>query len=185
MFAGLSLGFLFACSGGGDKNTPPAPPSKATGLGYTDPASGDFRLVKDSASNGSKIVLDLVGPATGQGRGVSFTFTVDATKASLVKVVDVDPEYVQNGSVFSLGNAPQVLKGIKQDGTLHVTVSQKGAGNPRGLGGVLVRIAVQFKQEAGLTVGTTIPISVTEGQYLPASGTAQTMNVNCGVLTAQ
>ena len=178
---------LVACGGGGGGGTSsqPSQPAKAVGLVYTDPAGGDFRLVRDASSTSTKLILRLVGPAASAGRGVAFTFSVDPALVDLVKVADADAEYVQNGEAFVLGDAPRVLKGIKQNGTLHVTVSQKGPGAARGLDAALLRVAVQFKAAAGLGVGTAIPLSVTEGQYLPADGGPVAMAVSVGSLKAQ
>ncbi|MBL0314042.1 MAG: hypothetical protein IPP78_15380 [Holophagaceae bacterium] len=186
IFPCLALGLLCACGGGGGggNNTPP-PPQKATGLSYSDPSSGDFRLVKDNLSTRNKIILNLVSPVNGNGRGVAFTFTVDSAKAILTKVAEADTEYVQNGVVLNLGGAPQLIKGIKQDGTLRVTVTEKGSGNAKPLNGVVARIAIQFKPDANLNTGAFISIGVTEGQYLPALGAPQVMNVNVGNLTTQ
>ena len=77
----LLLSFLFTatlagCGGGGD-STPPAPPPPPplvapTHLSYADPTSSGWRLVKDASSTDTKIVLNLVGPAGTQTRGVGF-----------------------------------------------------------------------------------------------------------------
>lgn len=187
MLAGL-LGFLSACGGGGGGSAapPPAPPApKATGLTYSDPAGSGFRLLKDASSTSARLILRLVGPAGTTGRGVSFTLAVDPALADLVKVNDGDPEYVQNGDVFLLGSAPQLLKGVRQNGTVFLTVTQKGSGPARPLDGTLLKVAIQFKASANLGAGTSIPLALTEGQYLPASGGAATMTVSAGALTAQ
>lgn len=187
MWMSGALLFLTACGGGGGggTNPQPAPPAKASGLAYTDPTSGDFRLVRDAGSTSAKLILRLVGPTASTGRGVAFTVTVDPSLADLVKVGDLDAEYVQNGDAFVLGDAPRFLKGIKQNGTLRVTVSQKGQGSARALDATLLKIALQFKASAGLDAGTAIPVSVTEGQYLPAAGGPVAMAVATGSLRAQ
>jgi len=178
---------LAACGGGGggNANPQPTPPAKASGLAYTDPTGGDFRLVRDASSTSAKVVLRLVGPAASMGRGVAFTFSVDPSLADLVKVADSDAEYVQNGDTFVLGDAPRFFKGIKQNGTLRVTVSQKGQGSARVLDATLLKLALQFKASAALDAGTAIPVSVTEGQYLPATGGPVVMTVATGALRAQ
>lgn len=182
-----SLLLLAACGGGGggSPSPQPTPPAKASGLAYTDPAGGDFRLVRDGASTSAKLILRLVGPAASTGRGVAFTFTVDPAMADLVKVADSDVEYVQNGDAFVLGDTPRLLKGIKQNGMLRVTVSQKGPGSARALDATLLRVALQFKASPALDAGTAIPVSVTEGQYLPATGGPVAMTVATGSLRAQ
>jgi len=68
----LALAATLAACGGSSYAPAPLPTVTPTSLSYTDPTSTGWRLVKDPASTATRLVLDLVGPADTQSRGVGF-----------------------------------------------------------------------------------------------------------------
>ncbi len=155
--------------------------------GYTNPPdTRGWRLVKNtSASSGNHLVLDLLGPTGQSGRGVALTLSVDAARADWAKVSSADTEYVTNG-LFSLGDAPRLLKGAAKDGTLRVGVFQKGTSGPAtAYTGALVSVAVDVKLDPSLPAGTRIPLSVLKGQVLTATGDLRNIDVAVGVLATE
>jgi hypothetical protein len=170
----LLLGLATACSG-----------SLAPGvrLAYADPGPAPFRLLRNAAlSDDSRLVLDLVGPSDLLGRGLSFTLRCDP-RMEAVKVSPDDAECVQNGTVFELGPPPQLLKALHHGDLLEVTLSQRGQGNARRLGGVLARLALQLRPSADLPTG--LRLSVTDCLLLPASGAPVPVEAVVGVLEAR
>ena len=137
---------LLACSGGGGKEEPKPPPvTFATSLNYTNPTGTSYRFVKGAASTSSTLILELVGPASASGLGVTFSIQTDTAKAKFVKVNSSDAELAQNGNVFQLGTAPQFFKSVEDGNALLVSLAQKGSGNVRNLDGVLARVALQLQ----------------------------------------
>lgn len=188
--AALMLAGLMACgSGGGGSSAPPPATPTATGLTYTDPTTGSYRLVKNTASSGAHLVLDLLGPASGTAMGVSITLNADAAKATWV---DVPPGgttavLMQNGTQFSLGSGTPIQKARATGGLLQVTVAQKAPTAAAALNGPLLRVALDLKSGAGLPQGTVIPLSTdaTKCQVLDGAGAIGPITVSVGTLTAQ
>jgi hypothetical protein len=186
--AAVALAVLTACGGGGGSSTP-APTPTATTLAYADPTTGSYQLKKNtSLSTGTHLVLDLVGPAGTSGTGVSATFSADATKVTWTNVAAADAAgtYLQNGTAFTLGTAPQIFKAKVAGNVLQATVAQKGTANPVALSAPLFRVAVDLKAGLGLTIGSTIALSADAAkcQVLDSTGAIVPVTVTVGTLTA-
>jgi len=182
-FAALALVGLLACGGGGGSSAPPT----ATSLAYTDPTSGSYLLKKNTAlSTATHLVLDLVGPASTTGSGVTATFSADTTKVTWANVAVGDPAgtFIQTGTAFNLGAAPQILKGKVTGNTLQVTAAQKGTGSPVSLNAPLLRVALDLKvsQPAG---AVTLSADAAKCQVLDGGGTITPITVSVGTLNAQ
>jgi hypothetical protein len=158
-----------------------------TALAYTDPVSGTYLLKKNTTlSTATHLVLDLVGPAATTGCGVTATFSADTTKVTWVNVAASDPAntFVANGTAFTLGAAPQILKGKLTGASLQVAASQKGTASPVALNAPLLRIALDLK--AGLPTGAiTLASDNAKAQMLDGTGTINPITVSVGTLSAQ
>ncbi|MDR0499556.1 MAG: hypothetical protein LBH03_07510 [Holophagales bacterium] len=176
--AGFMLLGLLSCSGGSKES-----PKIASSLVYTDPTDTErYRFVKGADSTSDKLVLELRGPASYRGRGVTFGLQADSS-VNFVKLRESDAEFAQNG-VFELGNAPQLFKSVMDGNTLRVSLAQKGTGNAQILSGVLARVAVQL--QSGVVQGTNVSLRVlNDARVLPENGNSTSINVEIGKLTAQ
>lgn len=184
--AALALTGFLACGGGGGGSS--APPPTATSLSYVDPTSGTYLLKKNiPLSTSTHLVLDLVGPASTTGSGITATFSADPAKVAWTNVATTDPAgtFVQNGTAFNLGGAPQILKGKVTGGTLQVTAAQKGTGNPVSLNAPLLRIALDLK--ASQPSGTvSLNADPTKGQVLDGTGAlVSPITITVGTLSGQ
>jgi hypothetical protein len=176
--AGASaLLLLTACGGGGGGSSTPAGPNYATSLSYTDPTTGTYKLVKDAASSGGTLVLDLVGPNGLAISGASFSFSADSAKTTWTSPI-------QNGNTFNLGAAPQALA-TKVSGTeLQGAVSQKGTGSPVTLSGTSILAKVTLTLKTHTHKGTITFTDSGKGSYLDGTGVHATA-ITVGTLTAQ
>lgn len=179
------IGSFIGCGGG--SKTSPAPP-QATSLSYTNPASGDYRLLKNTdLSTSTKLVLDLVGPSSGTGSGVSVTLTTGG-QASWTNVDSNDPAgtFLANGTAFDLGGLPRIMKAQVTGNTLIATVAEKGYAAPNPLNVPLLRVALSLKTGVGTTPGTAIAITPGECKLLDGNGGFQGIStLAAGTLTAQ
>ena len=159
-----------------------------TALAYTDPTTGIYKLVKNAALStpGTHLVLDLVGPAATTGSGITATFSADTTKVTWVDVPagGTTTTFVQNGTAFTLGSAPQILKGKVTGNILQVTVAQKGTASPVALNVPLLRIALDLKPSLP-TGAVTFTADSAKCQLLDGTGTITPITVTVGTLTAQ
>ncbi len=189
-FAALALAALLACGGGGGGSTPPPAPVFATSLAYTDPTTGTYKLVKNAASSGSHLVLDLMGPSSGSAAGITITLSSDVTKVTWVDVPagGTTAVLMQNGTQFSLGTGTPIQKAKATAGVLQATVAQKGLAVPAAsLNGALLRVALDLKAGLSLAQGTAITLSADANkcQVLDGAGTITPITLSVGNLTAQ
>ncbi|MDP1831210.1 MAG: hypothetical protein Q8K67_04050 [Geothrix sp.] len=185
--AALALAALVACGGGGSTPPPPPPPPTATTLAYTDPTTGTYLLKKNAAlSTATHLVLDLVGPAATTGSGVSATFSADTLKVTWVNVASTDAAntFVQNGTAFNLGTAPQALKAKVAANVLQATAAQKGIGSPVALNAPLLRVALDLKASQPLGA-ITFSADSTKSQIIDGTGAISAITVTVGALNAQ
>ncbi|WP_005033954.1 hypothetical protein [Holophaga foetida] len=173
----------FSCGGGSSSPSTP----KASGLVYTNPASGTYRLVRNAdLSTTTHLVLDLVGPLSGTGSGVSVTLSAGTPVAwSNVNGSDPAGTFLANGTQFSLGSAPQILKARVTGQSLVGTVAEKGFSAPKSLNGTLLRVALDFRTGLGTLSGTDATLQVGTCRLLDASGTLQDITLTAGTLVCQ
>ena len=166
---------LVACGGAKVGPGPQGAPT-STGLAYQDPAGAGWRLVRNAASSGTHVILDVVGPTATKGRGIGFNLLSDGT----VKFARLGAAgYIADTGVFKLqstfANYPVeptlVAGGLKLDGTLlTVGIFQKDRYWPAVAVDVPVaQIAIDFDpvKTAALAPGTVISLKITKAKAIP------------------
>ncbi len=188
LFATLALAALCACGGGGGSSAP-APPTTATSLAYTDPATGTYRLVKNAASSGSHLILDLLGPSSGTAMGASVTLSADTTRVAWVDVPagGTTTTLMKNGTQFDLGSGTPILRAKATGNVLQATVAQKHPTPAAALNGTLLQVALDLKPGLGLAPGTALILSAdgAKCQVLDGAGSIAPIAVAVGALTVQ
>jgi hypothetical protein len=179
----LALAGFLACGGGGGSNSPAPPPVYAARLDYTDPTGDGYRFVRNqSLSSQNRLVLDLVGPASGSCRGVSFSLASDATKAAFARVGS-DAEYVQN-AVFDLGTGTKLFKEWVDGNMLSVSIAQKGqTAEAKPTSGALVRIALELK--TNVAQNANISLVPSNARVLPAIDGSEAITIAVGTVVAR
>jgi|1185.fasta_scaffold27217_2 hypothetical protein len=175
------LGLLAACGGNSKPAPAPGTPS-AVGFDYEDPSGSDWRLVRDSSSSATRIVLNLVGPAGKKGRGVAFNLRSDGT----VKFARfANGSYINDLGVFQLTNkhgafsvvdgkpvtndVGAIVGGVKEGGrVLSVGAFQKDRSWPaQALDQPLYQIAIAFDPAQALPSGAVIPLVFLKARSIP------------------
>jgi len=157
--AGLTLLALAACSGGGPGGNPVPPKTIADTLTYTAPTGSGLLLLRDASSTSSRLVLNVVGPASTSLSGVAFYLSADQTKVTWSnvgsdKVAEPSPAFFSNTLVKTKVSGDVLQAGIFQKGTTAPVTT--------GSSTVLARVALDLK--SNIPVGTTISLSAPSGK---------------------
>ncbi len=177
----LGLTLLLACGGDSSSTGGGGGIQPAGGLTYTDPTTGDYKLVRDTVnSTASHLILNLVGPTATELSGVGFYFNTDATK---VKWAVLSGGQRVSNSLFT---NPLIESKVTTDG-LQAGIYQKGnlASVTTGITSVLATVAMDL--QAGLSAGTPITLDAPAGKAVilnkPGSATATTpITITVGAL---
>lgn len=172
---GLLIGLALACGGGHGSSSPAQAPAKqATGLAYVDPTGSTWRLVKDTTSTPTLLVLNLVGPAGLKSRGAGFN--LEAPAGVHFHRFDETGFPLRDGGVYELLNTdtsgdplePVLLAGgVKPGNLLTVAVFQKDRrASAKDSGTTLFQIAIELDPSAHLHAGDALPLRITKAKYM-------------------
>lgn len=159
ILTGIGLALSLAC-GGGSSSDPVTPAATAATpqLVYSDATTGPVQLHKNTTlSTSAHLVMDVVGvDSSTLSAGLYLTLNVEPTVAKWAKVKATDGDFVENGTVYTLGSGVPLLKAKVSGGTLTFAVGQKGFNAAVPTSGVLARVALDLQPESatGLVVFT-------------------------------
>jgi hypothetical protein len=163
---------LAACSD--SSSSPAAPAVAATRLEYSDPQGAGWRLVRDSASTATRLVLDLMPSEYSVTRGVGFNLQAPpaihyGVFANGLAINDTG-FYVLTSAQPALSPEPLALVGgVKEGNLLSVGIFQKDRDVPPKSGTTPVcQIALELDLAAGLHAGDVLPLSIMKAKAIPA-----------------
>jgi len=165
---------LTACGGTTPQQqvTPPAQQQTARGIDYTPPAGGAWKLLRNPASTTTRLVLDLVGPAGVNTRGVGFNLKAPAGLkfAAFENGLPINDTgvYQLHAASGDQGDPIAITGGVKPGNMLTVGIFQKDrAQGAKDSGAALCQIALVFDPGANLAPGTVLPLTVTKAKVIP------------------
>jgi hypothetical protein len=172
LLCGLMVGLSLAC-GGGSHSAPATATPAATALAYADPSGSGWRLLKDTSSTSTRLVLNLVGPAGLKTRGVGFNLQAP----SVVKFgAFANGLAINDTGVYQLLSAAQadpnepvaLVGGVKSGNLLTAGIFQKDRAQvAQDSGTPLCQIALAFDATAGLQAGDKLPLLITKAKVIP------------------
>jgi len=173
-FSGIVLATLTGCGGSSYPTyTAPPGPVAASGLTYTDPAAGGWRLVKDASSTSTRLVLDLVGPAGTMTRGVGFNIKAPAglrfdTFSDGMGIHDLGA-YNLVSAAANPGEPVALTSALLPGNVLTVGIYQKGREQPAIDSGAapLCQVALKLDTTVGLHAGDPLALSVPKARVIP------------------
>jgi hypothetical protein len=178
----LLLGLSLAC-GGGSTAAPVVPAGPAKGLAYSDPTGTGWRLVKDSSSTPTRLLLNLVGPSGLKTRGAAFNLkaplsvqfgnftetTWPIKDLGVYELWNTNP-FPYDGSVPAGSDPlePRLLAGgVKAGNLLTVGIFQKDRrATAKDSGQPLCQIVLEFDATAGLKTGDAVPLTITKSKHM-------------------
>jgi len=155
--AGLALGALLSCGGGGGP-AQPAPSVHATRLIYVEPPATGWRFTKVAGTGtfADPLILELRGPSLPRVKGVAFI--LDLGSAPKATWAGLGPATCIAASPnLDLGSGPRLLKDRVTGTELQVGLFQKTGDADPGLGVVCLGLKVCANQGVGPVNVVQIP----------------------------